>query len=253
MAGQVQVAHRIEDLVADELVGVAQAVVVDHAEFVEHDRVVHRATEAEVALAHEFEIAHETEGARAADFADVALGRELDHRARLRRGNGRMIEFDGEAQAETVVRLETGDLVAVAHFHGLEDADEALGRVLFDDAGRLQQEHEGAGGTVHDRHFGRRQFDVEIVDAQARQRGHQVLDGHRLGALAGQTGAEHGLGHQVGAGGDLDDGIQIDATEHDAGIDRCRAQGQEDLVATVQAHAGGADHVLQGALLGHGR
>src|SRR5690606_39576618 len=30
-----------------------------------------------------------------------------------------------------------------------------------------------------------------------------------------------------------------------------RAQRQEDLVAAVQAHAGGADHVLDGALLRH--
>jgi hypothetical protein len=45
----------------------------------------------------------------------------------------------------------------------------------------------------------------------------------------------------------FDDRIQVDAPEHDAGIDRGRAQREIDLLAAVQAHAGGADHVLEGA------
>ena len=84
VAGQVQVADRVEDLVAHELVGVAQAVVVEDAELVEDDGVVHRAAQAEVALAHVFQVAHEAEGARAADFLDVGVGGEVDLRARLR-------------------------------------------------------------------------------------------------------------------------------------------------------------------------
>src|SRR3546814_17232833 len=50
VAGQVQVADRVEDLVAHELVAVAQAVVVEHAELVQDDRVVTRADTAPVAL-----------------------------------------------------------------------------------------------------------------------------------------------------------------------------------------------------------
>ena len=44
---------------------------------------------------------------------------------------------------------------------------------------------------------------------------------------------------------------EIDAAEHDAGIGRGRTQREIDLLAGVQADAGGADHVLQRALLDH--
>ncbi|EEF93622.1 hypothetical protein CATMIT_01746, partial [Catenibacterium mitsuokai DSM 15897] len=211
----------------DELVGVAQAVVVEHTELVEHDRVVHRAAQAEVAFAHVFQVAHEAEGAGAADFADVVLGRELHLRARLRGRDRRMVEDHGEAQAEPVERLEAGDLVAVAHFHRVLDADETLGRVLLGDAGGLQQEHERAGRAVHDRHFRRGQLDIAIVDAQPGHRREQVLDGHDLAGAVGQAGAQRGLGDQVGARGHLHHRVEIGAAEHDAGVDRGRAQGQE--------------------------
>ena len=52
-------------------------------------------------------------------------------------------------------------------------------------------------------------------------------------------------------GAQLDHRIEVDAAENDTGVHRRRAQGHEDLFAAVQSHAGGADHVLQGALLGH--
>src|SRR5690606_14639836 len=47
--------------------------------------------------------------------------------------------------------------------------------------------------------------------------------------------------------------LQVDAAEHDARVHRRRAQGEKDLLAAVQADAGGADHVLEGALGEHGR
>ena len=52
-------------------------------------------------------------------------------------------------------------------------------------------------------------------------------------------------------GGNVDDRIQVDAPEHDAGIDGGRTQREIDLLAAVQPDAGGADHVLEGALLEH--
>jgi hypothetical protein len=90
-----------------------------------------------------------------------------------------MVELDREADAEAVMRAEAGDLVAVAHLDVLADSQEPLGRVLLGDAGGLQQEHERARRAIHDRHFWRGQFDVDVVDAQAGQGRHQVLDGRR--------------------------------------------------------------------------
>src|SRR5262249_29546461 len=54
---QVEVPDRIEDLVLDELVLVAQPVLVQDAEVIEHDRVVEAAAERQVAGAHGLEVA----------------------------------------------------------------------------------------------------------------------------------------------------------------------------------------------------
>ena len=88
----------------------------------------------------------------------------------------RVIELDLEIHFEAVVRLEARPLVAIATSIGARIADEALRRGLLLDARRLQQEHEGAGAAIHDRHFFGGQIDVRVVDAQARERGHQMFD-----------------------------------------------------------------------------
>ena len=138
-----------------------------------------------------------------------------------------------------------------SHFDRPLDADEALGRRLLDDARRLQQEHERAGRAIHDRHFGRGQVDVGVVDAQARERGHQVLDRQHLAARLGQAGAQHRLGDELRIGRNVDDRIQVHAPEDDARVHGRRTQREVDLLAAVQPDAGGADHVLEGALLEH--
>src|SRR3546814_1056026 len=66
------------------------------------------------------------------------------------------------------------------------------------------------------------------------------------------AGAQGGFADQLGVGGNLHRRLDVDAAEHDAGVDRGRSQGEVDLLAAVQPDAGGADHILDGALL-HGR
>ena len=140
-----------------------------------------------------------------------------------------------------------------SHFDGVLDADETLGVVLLLDARRLQQEHERAGRAVHDRHFGRGQVDIGVVDAQAGHGRQQVLDGLDLAAAAAiSAGAQAGLADQVGLRRDLDrrgrsrcDGTRCRVSR------RSRTQGHVDLFAAMQPDAGGADDVLEGALLEH--
>ena len=253
VAEQVQVADRVEDLVLHELVFVAQAVLVQDPVIVEHDRVVEVAAERQVLRAHVFQVAHETEGAGAADFAQERRRREV-HRGDLRAAlEHRMVELDFKINFEAVVRVEARPLVAVLDLDALLDAHEALGRVLFLDAGRLQQEHEGTRAAVHDRHFACAQFDDEVVDAEARQRRHQVLDRRDRAAFDGQAGAERGLADVSGLGRDVDRLVEVGAAENDARIRRRRAQHHQHFLAGVQAHAGGANRILEGALLQHER
>ena len=88
--------------------------------------------------------------------------------------------------------LEARPLVAVAHLDRRDDAQVALGRVLLDDARRLQQEDERPGAAVHDRDLGPGDVDVQVVDAEAGERRHEVLDGRdrwRRRASASTTAA----------------------------------------------------------------
>jgi hypothetical protein len=92
------------------------------------------------------------------------------------RREGRVIEIDGEADLEAVEGLEAGELVAVLDHHRALDADEALRAILLFDAGGLDQEDEGSGAAVHDRHLGGAHIDVGVVDAEAGEGRQQVLD-----------------------------------------------------------------------------
>ena len=91
-----------------------------------------------------------------------------------------------------------------------------------------------------------------VVDAEAGERRHQVLD-RRDARLAGrQRRAERRLGHVQGARGHVGRRIEIGAAEHDARIGRRGTQHHQDLAAGMQADAGGADRLFQRALMDHG-
>src|SRR5690625_2337176 len=89
----------------------------------------------------------------------------------------RMVELDGKIEAETVVRFKPGPAVSVAHLHLLFYANKAFGRVLFGNAGRLDQKNKGAGAAVHDGHLGRAEMNMNVVYAQAGQGRQEMLNG----------------------------------------------------------------------------
>src|SRR5690606_20411574 len=110
------------------------------------------------------------ERAGAGDVANVGGLGEVDLDFLDRGVDRRMAELDRELEPKAEMRIEPRPLVAVADLDRLEHTDELLGRRLLDDAGRLDQEHEGTGRAVEDGDLGRGDVDVEVVDAQAGQR-----------------------------------------------------------------------------------
>jgi hypothetical protein len=92
------------------------------------------------------------------------------------------------------------------------------------DARRLQQEHKRRRRTVHDRHFRAVDINVDVVDAETRQRRHQVLDRRHRGLTIIQCRAQTRVTHQFSFDDDIDRHRQIDATEHHTRIRRSRAQ-----------------------------
>ncbi|MNT27171.1 hypothetical protein D3C72_1627890 [compost metagenome] len=163
-----------------------------------------------------------------------------------------MIEIDLEAHLETVEGHEGGALVALLHCHFAQDADELLRGVLLLQAGGLNQEDEGTGAAVHDRHFRRGEFDVGVVDAQACHGRKQVLHGVHLDLTVDQRGRHGGLTDILGAGGDVHSGIEVGTAEHYASVDRRGLEGQVDLLPGMQPYASGTDNVLESALSDHG-
>ena len=99
MAEQIQVADGVEHLVAHELVVVAQALAVQHAELVQHDGVLQAAAQAEAGGAHRLDVLHEAEGAGARHFLHVRVAREVDHHVPVLGAEHRMREVDGEVEA----------------------------------------------------------------------------------------------------------------------------------------------------------
>jgi hypothetical protein len=237
--------------VADELIGKAQAVAVQDAVLVQHHGVVQPAPQREAAVAQILDLVHEAESARACDLLQVRGLGKVD-RDRLRGAlDDRMAELDGKGQSIAVVGVQPRPLVCVLDFHAAHDPQEFLGRRLLLDAGLLDQQRERRGAAVHDRQFGRVQVDIGIVHAQAAERGHEVLHGMDLHPAADERRGEARLADQLGPRRNIHRRGKVDAPEHHAGVDRSRTQAHADLLAGVQADAGGTDQRLQGALPEH--
>jgi len=163
-----------------------------------------------------------------------------------------VVEHDRERDPEAVERVKARPLVAIAHLDRLADPEEALRRALLLDPGALQQVDERARAAVQDRNLGTGEVDIQIVDPEARQRRHQVLDRRNLRAAALERAAQPRVGDRARIGADVDRLCQVDAAEHDAGVGRRGTQREIDLLAGVQAYACRADQVLEGALFDHG-
>ncbi len=168
---------------AHELVAVAQFFVVQHAVLVEHDRVVQAAAAGQAHLAQGLHFMGKAEGAGAGDFAHIAGVGEIDGEGLAGLVDRGMAEIDGESQLEAKEGLQSRQLVAFTHFHGFLHADESLGRRLLLDLGRLQQEDERRGASIHDGDFFGVDIHIQVVDAKARAGGHQMLHGRDARAI----------------------------------------------------------------------
>ncbi len=162
-----------------------------------------------------------------------------------------MLELDAEGQAEALIGLQPRVLVALLHLHRVADAHKTLGRVLLLDAGGLNQEHEGRGAAVHDRHFASRQLDDAVVNPEAGHRRHQVLDGGDSYLALNQRAGHFGGADNLGLRTDFHLGGQVHAAEHDAGIRPRRQQGHEYFLTGMQSDAGDTDRLAQRALFQH--
>src|SRR4029079_310686 len=106
MPGEHEIADRVEDLVLDELVVVAEAVAVENLELVDDDRVVEAAAERETARAHHLDVLGEAERARPRDLVLVLARPQVEDEALTGLTDDRMVELDLEAERVALVRLD---------------------------------------------------------------------------------------------------------------------------------------------------
>jgi hypothetical protein len=108
---------------------------------------------------------------------------------------------------------------------------------LLEQARGAQQEDERRGAPVHHRDLRAVDLDPEVVDAEAVDRGQEVLDGADRRPAAPEGGGVAGGGHGVGARRNLDRRRQVGAHEDDAAPRPRRPQRDLHRLARVQADA----------------
>lgn len=92
---------------------------------------------------------------------------------------------------------------------------------------------------------------MQVVDAQAGQCRHQVLDGGNAHVALLQHRRHARVAHADGRGRQVHDLGQVDAVEDNAGIRLGRTQGEFDPATRMDAHAYRAYEILNTALSEH--
>ena len=222
VADQIEVANGIQHLVLYELIGITQTICVEDAIFIEYDGIFQAAPQGKPVLTQELDFLRKAEGTGPRDIARITLLGKI--KAHLLAGtiDGRMIENNGEIELEALIGRQAGNFVAFLDLDRLLDPQKTLGHILFDNAGRLNQEHKGRRGPIQNRHFGRIQIEPDVIDTQPTQGGHQVLDGADTNAIHIETGTHPRVADQQCTCLDVDRGFQIGTPEHDARIRRRR-------------------------------
>ena len=214
--GEIEVAQRVQHLVPDELVDVAEPLAIQHLVAADDHRIVERAAPRQSRSAELVYFVKEAEAARAADIRFEALGVNRDRELLPADRIGR--EVDGEVDGKSIIGGERRRLAAVADSHRLQHANGAPRCTLFDNPRAFHEEDKGRGASIHGRHFRAVDVDDRIVDLKAGKCGHEMLHRRdRVTAAIVKARAERLLDRIMPTRRQLD-AIAIGAPEHDAGI-----------------------------------
>ena len=121
-------------------------------------------------------------------------------------------------------------------------------RLCSDDAGRAQRLDERQARAVAAGHLRPIDPHLAIVDLQARQRGHDVLDHLHAGLAAAERGSPRHFHAVLDRGGDPRAAVQVGADEDDARVGRRGAKLHAHVLPAPVAHpfnrGGGGDRSL---------
>ena len=237
-----QIAEQIQDLVADELVAVAEPV--QRAAIAEHDRVVERAPARQTVLPHEPEVAEEA--------VRPGRGELLDERPLARRPgedlrpDRRVVVVQRVADPQRVRRHDVNPPPGAAHSKRARKRQHPAARGLLLAARERQQRHEGLRAAVERGDLGPVHLDLDVVDAEPGRRRHEVLDG--LDARRVQAQGRRVVRVDDALGPCRNPLAGCAHLEHDACIRRRGGDGDTGDLARVQADSFDTDRLSNGVL-----
>ena len=188
MADNIQIANRIQNFVAHKFIGIAQAVRIQHVGIVNHNRVGQIAAQPQPVLAHHFHFVHKSEGACPCDFFQIRAARKINFKTWRGAVKHWMVEFNRQADFKPLIRLETHPFARLSDFHRFVDLQKFFQGFLLHHARILQQENKRQAAAVHNRDFGRVQFNRHIINAVCGQRRHDMFDCTDPRAVLGNDG-----------------------------------------------------------------
>ena len=173
---------------AHKFIGIAQTFGVEHIGVVNHNGIIEVAAEAQIVRPHQLHFLHKAESAGAGDFFHIRFAGKIDFKCGIAAVEHRMVEFDGEGDFKAVIRRKTHPFAGFFHFNRFQNFQKTLLRLLIDNAGILQQIDKRQARAVHNRDFGRIQFNQRIIHAISGQCRHNMLDGAHAHAGFGYDG-----------------------------------------------------------------
>src|SRR6185437_16320393 len=198
---QRHVADRIQNLMADELIGETLTFLVDHAIIVQRQRVLQRRAMRQIHPAQSFQVFQEAEGAGRRDgLAEIPGGKNEAEFLASDRGAW-IIEY--EIVPGLVGGLERGGSIAVLHLDPFSQRKNAALLALPPQTGLLDQKKIRERVAIQDGGLRPIQTHIYVVQAGAGDGRHQVLDHAHPDAVFFDHCAQPGLRHQVITSGDF--------------------------------------------------
>ncbi len=174
-AEESEISHEIDDFVAYEFIGPAQAIGVENLRLIENDRVVEVPAAREASVTQGFDFANEAKRTcrRKIAFEDLFIeGRDFE---RLATDTG-MRKVDRIRDPKSVRGFDPNPAIAIANLEGLDNREFTRTGALPLLSGAPNQFHEGRSTPVHRRNFRSLDFDANVVDSECEKRGQQMLD-----------------------------------------------------------------------------
>lgn len=170
-----EVSHEIDDFVAHEFIGPAQALGIQNLRLIENDRVVEVSTASETRVTQGFDFVNEAE---CPCGREIALEDSFIERRDFERlpTDTRMRKIDCIRDPKRVRGFDSNRPIALANFEGLDNPEFTPWNALPLPSRATNQFHEGCGTPVHCRNFRSPDFDPDVVDFEREERGEQMFN-----------------------------------------------------------------------------